>query len=52
MIESFSDPDILLHCPSAATVLGTEVEHESDGNSIQVWGPVVLLHHMRNFHGS
>ena len=52
MIESFSDPDILLYCLSTAAVLGTWVKHKLDGNSVQVWGPTVLLHHMKNFHGS
>ena len=52
MIESFFAPDILLYCPFVAVVLGTWVEHKSDGNSIQVWGLTVLLHHMKIFHGS
>ena len=52
MIESFSDLDILLYCPIVAAVLGTWVEHKPDGNSVQVWGPTVLLHHMKGFHGS
>ena len=52
MIESFSDPDILLYCPSAAAVLGTWAKHEPDGNSVCVWGLAVLLHHTRNSHGS
>ena len=46
MIESFLDPDILLYRPSAAAILGTWVEHKSDGNFVQIWGPTVLLHHM------
>ena len=52
MIESFSDLGILLYCPSAVVVLGTWVEHKLDGNFVQVWGPAVLLHHMKSFHGS
>ena len=52
MIESFSNLDILLYCPSAAAVLRTWVEHKPDSNSIQVWGPTVILHHMKGFHGS
>ena len=39
MIESFSDLDILLYCPSAAVVLGTWAEHKLDGNAVWVWGP-------------
>ena len=46
MIESFFDPDILLYCPSTVAVLGTWAEHKPDGNSVWVWGPIVLLHHM------
>ena len=52
MIESFSDLDILLYCPSATAVLGTYVEHKPDGNSVQVWGPAMLLHHVKGFHSS
>ena len=52
MIESFSDPDILLYYSFAAVVLGTWVEHKPDGNSVHVWGPSMLLHHMKGFHGS
>ena len=52
MIESFYNPDILLYCPSAAVVLGTWVEHKSDGNFVQVWGLAMLLHHMKSFPGS
>ena len=52
MIESFFDPDILLYYPSTSTVLGTWVEHKLDGKSVQALGLVVLLHHMKGFHGS
>ena len=52
MIESFSDPDILLYCPFTAAVLGTVVEHKPNGNSVQVWGSTVLLYHTKSFHGS
>ena len=52
MIESFSDPYNLLYYPSATVVLRTWVEHKLAGNSVQVYGPVVLLYHMKIFHGS
>ena len=52
MVESFSNPDILIYYPSVAIVLGTWVEHKLDGDSVQVWGLAVLLHHMKGFHGS
>ena len=52
MIKSFSDLDILLYFPPAPTVLGPWVEHKLDGNSVQVWGPIVILYHMKGFHGS
>ena len=52
MIESFSDPDILLNCSFAAAVLGSWVEHKPDGNFVQVWGLAVLIRHMKGFHGS
>ena len=52
MIELVYDPDILLYCPSAAAVLGSWIKHKTDGNSILVWGPAVLLHHMKGFYGS
>ena len=52
MIESFSNPDILLYCPFAAAIVGTWAEHKLDGNSVRAWGLTVLLHHMKSFHGS
>ena len=47
MIESLFDPDILLYCPYIVTAVGTQAEHKPDGNSVQVLGPTVLLHHMK-----
>ena len=52
IIESFSNPDILLYCPSTTAILGTMAEHKPNGDYVQVWGPVVLLPHMKSFHGS
>ena len=52
MIESFSDPDILLYRPSVVVVLRIWAKHEPNGNSILVLGLAVLLHHLKSFHGS
>ena len=30
----------------------TWVEHKPNHNYVQVWGPVMLLHHMKSFHDS
>ena len=54
MIESFSDLDILFFVLLAAVVIvvGTHVRHDIVACSVQVFDLVVLLHHMRNSHGS
>ena len=45
-------PDYLLSVLIVVVALGTWVEHKPNGNSVRVCGPVVLLHHMKIFHGS
>ena len=53
-MESFSDPDNLLCFPSAAAVVTsveTQVEYKLDGDSVHIWFPIVIFHHMKSFHG-
>ena len=53
-MESFSDHDNMLCFPSTAVVVAaaeTQAEYKPDGDSVHIFIPVVLFHHMKRFHG-